>query len=165
MQINGTIILLYFIEILPRTVSKGSTRDEVLEVEQMVRDCAKIGDGFNVDEFCPNDGHYLHKFIHEPRVVIATDFHGNILGAVICGFSTLTRVPGSLYGAYFIIKKSERNKGIADALLDMVTEICKADNCDMMLFDVYSNNVVAKKWLEKTWFLNNWLNTTLWICC
>ena len=130
-------------------ILKGATRNEVLEVEQMVRNCAKIVDGFSVVEFCPNDGHFLHKFIHNPRVVIATDLHGNIQGAVFCGFSTLSRVPGSLYGAYFIVKKSERNKGIAEVLLDMVTEICKADNCDMMLFDVYSNNVIAKRWLEK----------------
>ena len=134
-------------------ILKGATRSEVQEVEQMVRNCAKIGDGFNLDEFCPDDGHFLHKFIHEPKVVIATDHHGNIKGAAICGYSTLSRIPGSLYGAYFIAKETERRKGIADALLEMVTEICKSDNCDTMILDVYCNNVVAKQWLDKRGFL------------
>ena len=66
-------------------------------MESMVRNCAKRGDGFNVDEFCPTDGHFLHKFIFEPKVVIATDYKDEIQGMAICGFSTLSRVPGSLW--------------------------------------------------------------------
>ena len=134
-------------------VLRGATKEEIPGVESMVRNCAKRGDGFNVDEFCPTDGHFLYKFIFEPRVVVATDFKNEIQGVAICGFSTLSGVPGSLYAAYFIVKKTERRKGIGTKLLQVVTEICRKENCDTMLFDVYNNNHVAMEWLTKQGFL------------
>ena len=132
---------------------KGPVRQELLEVEEMVKQCAKNGDGFNLDEFCPINGNFLHKFIIDPKVAIATDHHGSIKGAAICGFSTVPRVPGAVYSAYFIVKETERRKGIANALLDTVYEICKLDNCDTLLFDVYLNNSVAIAWLKKNGFV------------
>ena len=134
-------------------IIKGANPEEVKEVESMVRHCAQTGDGFGLDEFCPDDGHFLHKFIHEPRVVIATDSYGNVKAGAICGFSTLSRIPGSLYAAYFVVKKAERRKGISAALLKVVTEMCREKNCDVMFFDVYANNEVAKAWLTKHGFL------------
>ena len=134
-------------------VFKGASGEEILLVETMVRNCAKNGDGFNLDEFCPSDGRFLHKFIFEPKVVIAIDTEGEIQGAAICGFSTLSRVPGSLYAAYFIVKETERRKGIASKLMQIITEICQKENCNTMLFDVYSNNHVAMEWLTKQGFL------------
>ena len=131
---------------------RGATTEEVEEVEEMVRECARIGDGFNIDEFSPDDGHFLHKFILEPKVAIATNSNGTIKGAVICELSTVPRVPGALYSAYFIVKDSERRKGIGTALLQVVKEFCRKDNCDM-LFDVYLNNQVAIEWLKKNGFL------------
>ena len=59
----------------------------------MVRNCAKRGDGFNVDEFCPADGRFLHKFIFEPKVFIATVYKDEIQGVAVCGFSTLPKGP------------------------------------------------------------------------
>ena len=109
-------------------VFKGASREEILRVESMVRNCAMKGDGFNLDEFCPNNGRFLHKFIFKPTVVIATDSFGDIKGAAICGFSTLSRVPGSLYAAYFIVKETERRKGIASKLMQIATEICQKEN-------------------------------------
>ena len=70
---NGTIIDV-----------KGAKQEEIKQVEEMVRNCASNGDGFNLDEFCPNEGHFIHKFIREPKVVVATDQSGNIKGAAIC---------------------------------------------------------------------------------
>ena len=134
-------------------IVKGANLGQVREVENMVMHCAQTGDGFGLDEFCPNDGHFLHKFIHKPRVVIATDIHGNVKAGAICGFSTLSRIPGSLYAAYFVVKKAERRKGMGTALLNVVTEMCKENNCDIMFFDVYANNEVAKAWLTKHGFL------------
>ena len=132
---------------------KGANLQEVKEVESMVRHCAQTGDGFGLDEFCPDDGHFLHKFIHEPQVVIATDSHGNVKAGTICGFSTLSRISGSLFAAYFVVKKAERRKGIGTALLKVVTEMCSEKNCDVMFFDVYANNEIAKIWLTKHGFL------------
>ena len=82
----------------------------------MIRKLAKNGDGFNLDEFCSNDGHFLHKFIYEPRVVIATDCHGNTNGAVICGFSHLSIATGSLYSAYFAVEKNRKKKGNCNSI-------------------------------------------------
>ena len=148
--------------IQPRTVEakyhekitiKGATTVEVLQVENLVHGCAKDGDGFNLDEFCPNYGHFLHKFLHEPKVVIATDDHGNIKGAAICGFSALTRIPGSLYSAYFAVKRTDKRKGIATALLDVVCEMSRKQQCNLLLFDVFANNQVAIDWLHKQGFI------------
>ena len=131
---------------------RGANTDEIEEVEEMVRQCARMGDGFNIDEFSPEDGHFLHKFILEPKVAIATGSNGTIKGAVICGLSTVPRVPGALYSAYFIVKESERRKGIGAALFEVVKELCRKDDCDM-LFDVYLNNQDAIEWLKKNGFL------------
>ena len=149
-------------EILPRTVVtkhgkeihvKGANKHEIQEVEEMVKLCARYGDGFNLDEFCPKNGHFLHKFIIDPKVLVATDHHGSIKGAAICGFSAVPRVPGAVYAAYFIVKEQERRKGAGSALLNAVYEICKLDNCDTLLFDVYLNNSVAEAWLKKNGFV------------
>ena len=121
---------------------KGATRKDAQIVEEMVRYCAQSGEGFGLDEFCSDNGHFIHKLIHQPKVVIATDSFGDIKGTAICAFSTLSRVTDSLFSAYFIVKKSERRKGIATALLDMVTELSLKENCDAMLFDVYINKKV-----------------------
>ena len=148
--------------IQPRTVEaknhekitiKGATTMEVKEVENLIWRCAQNGDGFNFDEFCPNNGHFLHKFLHKPKVVIATDDHGSIKGAAIYGLSTLTRIPGSLYSAYFAVKRTDRRKGIATALLDIVCEMSRKQQCNMLLFDVFVNNHVAVNWLHKQGFI------------
>ena len=121
-------------------------------MEELVRTCAQNGDGFNLDEFCLNDGHFLHKFILEPKVVIATNAQKIITGAAIYGLSAMPRVPSALYSAYFIVKDSERRKGIGTALLEKVKSISQEEGCDM-LFDVYLNNQVAIDWLNKNGFL------------
>ena len=131
---------------------RGANTDETEEVEEMVRQCARTGDGFNIDEFSPEDGHFLHKFILEPKVAIATGSNGTIKGTVICGLSTVPRVPGALYSAYFLVKESERRKGIVAALLGVVKELCRKGHCDM-LFDVYLSNQVAIEWLRNNGFL------------
>ena len=64
-----------------------------------MRKCAQNGDGFNLDEFCADDGHFLHKFILEPKVVVATDVNGTIKRTTIYGLSAIPRVPGALYSA------------------------------------------------------------------
>ena len=89
---------------------KGADKQEVKVVENIISLAATYSDGFCLDEFCPEDGHFLHKFILDPKVVIATDRHGNIMGAAICGASGVTRVPGSLFSAYFIVQQSDREK-------------------------------------------------------
>ena len=131
---------------------RGASRQEIQEVEEWVRKCAQNGDGFNLDEFSADDGHFLHKFILEPKVVVATDVHGTIKGTAIYGLSAIPRVPGALYSAYFIVKESERRKGIGAALLERVKNICQEKGCDM-LFDVYLSNQVAIEWLRNNGFL------------
>ena len=132
---------------------KGADKQEVKVVENMIWLAARDGDGFCLDEFCPKDGHFLHKFILDPKVVIATDHHGNIMGAAICGASGVTRVPGSLFSAYFIVQQSERRKGIASKLLNVVCELCRKNHCDMLLFDIFANNQLAMEWLYKQGFV------------
>ena len=132
---------------------KGADRLEVEVVENLIWAAARDGDGFCLDEFCPEDGHFLHKFILEPTVVLATDHCGNVIGAAICGISGVTRVPGSLFAAYFIVQKSFRKKGVATALLDVVYELSMQNSCDMLLFDVFSNNLPAIEWLYKQGFV------------
>ena len=131
---------------------RGANRQEIQEVEEMARKCAQNGDGFNLDEFCAVDGHFLHKFILEPKVVVATDAQGTIKGAAIYGLSAIPRVPGALYSAYFIVKESERRKSIGTVLLEKVKNICQEEGCDMLL-DVYLNNQVAIEWLRNNGFL------------
>ena len=132
---------------------KGAKKEDVQIVEQMVHQCAQSGEGFGLDEFCPDNGHFIHRLIHQPKVVIATDSLGDIKGAAICGFSTLSRVTDSLYSAYFIVNKSDRRKGIATALLEMVTQLSLKENCDVILFDVYLNNQDGIAWLIKNGFM------------
>ena len=132
---------------------KGADRQEVEVVENMIWAAARDGDGFCLNEFCPKDGHFLHKFILEPTVVVATDHYGNVIGSAICGISGVTRVPGSLFAAYFIVQKSERRKGVATALLDVVCELSMKNGCDMLLFDVFANNPPAMEWLYKRGFV------------
>ena len=83
---------------------RGAKKDDVQIVEQMVHQCAQSGEGFGQDEFCPDNGHFIHRLIHPPNVVIVTDSLGDIKGAAICGFSKLSRVTDSLFSAYFIVK-------------------------------------------------------------
>ncbi len=118
----------------------------------MVRECAESGDGFNLDEFCPEHGHLLHKFIHQPRVLVATDIQGQISGAAIFGFSSLPRVVGSLYIAYFIVKPSQRRQGIATELLTVVSELAQQNGSDVLLFDVFANNSAGLNWLHSCGF-------------
>ena len=132
---------------------KGADKQEIKVVENMVWSAAWDGEGFCLDEFCPKDGHFLHKFILDLKVVIATDHHGNVMGAAICGASGVTRVPGSLFSAYFIVQQSERRKGIASMLLNVVCELCRKNYCDMLLFDVFANNQPAMEWLFKQGFV------------
>ena len=132
---------------------KGANAQEIQAVENMIWKTARDGNGFCLDEFCPTSGYFLHKFILDPKVVIATDYHGNLKGSAICGFSSLTRVPGSLFSAYFIVEKSERRKGIASELLNIVCELCRKNGCDMLLFDVFANNQPAMDWLFKQGFV------------
>ena len=142
-----------FIKNNEEIILTAANNQEMQKVETMIRDCARVGDGFNLDEFCPDDGHFLCKFILDPKVVIATCSHGNIKGAAVCGFSAVPRVPGAVYSAYFVVKETERRKGIANALLGMVYEMCKAENCNTLLFDVYLNNHVTIAWLKRNGFL------------
>ena len=119
----------------------------------MIWSAAKDGDGFCLDEFCPKDGNFLHKFILDPKVLVAIDHQGDIKGAAVCGFSSLTRVPGCLYAAYFFVTKDERRKGIATALLNSVCNISQTNHCDMLFLDVLSNNQPAMEWLYKQGFV------------
>ena len=57
---------------------EGASLEDIHVVESMIVGCATDGDGFCLDEFSPDDGHFLHKFIHEPRVLVATDSYGTI---------------------------------------------------------------------------------------
>ena len=132
---------------------RGANAREIHAVEKIIWTTARDGDGFCLDEFCPTNGHFLHKFILDPKLVIATDYHGNIKGSAICGFSNLTRVPGSLFSAYFMVQKSKRRNGIASELLNVVCELSRKNNCDMLLLDVFANNQPAMEWLFKQGFV------------
>ena len=132
---------------------RGANAREIQAIENNIWTAARDGDGFCLDEFCPTNGHFLHKFILDPKVVIATDYHGNLKGSALCGFSSLTRVPGSLFSAYFIIQKSERRKGIASELLKVVCELSRKNSCDILLFDVFANNQPTMEWLFKQGFV------------
>ena len=136
---NITTLQPFDSQLQPRIISlrdgseiriKGADKQEIKVVENMIWLAARDGDGFCLDEFCPKDCHFLHKFILDPKV-IATDHHGNVMGAAICGASGVTRVPGSLFAAYFIVQQSERRKGIASMLLNVVCELCRKNYCDM----------------------------------
>ncbi len=115
-------------------------------VEHMIRNCAAEADGFGIDEFKP-DGHFNHRLMHEPKVLIAVDTENNILGAVLYGYSNLSRVPGSIYSAYFIVKKEQKRKGIGTLLLNAVCDVSENIGCDTLVFDVYINNQTAITWL------------------
>ena len=65
---------------------KGADKQEIKAVENMIWLAAWDGEGFCLDEFCPEDGHFLHKFILDPKVVIATDHHGNVAHATLFAF-------------------------------------------------------------------------------
>ena len=64
---------------------------------------------------------------------------------------------GMLYSGLSVnlnhLKKSERRKGIATALLETVTQLAFKENCDVMLFDVYFNNQDGIAWLIKNGFM------------
>ena len=132
---------------------RGANNVEAERVEELIRQCAESGDGFNIDEFCPEDGHFLHKFIHQPRVIVATDIQDEIRGAAIFGFSELSRFPGSLFGAYFVVREGDRRKGIGGELLKTVEEFCQQENCDTLFFDVFTNNHAGILFLKKYQFL------------
>ncbi len=130
-------------------VLRGAYEGEIGVVEQLVRECAEAGEGFNMDEFSSTDGHFLHKFILEPHVFVAVDSNREIKGFDIHGFSGLTRVQDSLYTAYFFVLKSERRQGIASELFAMVYDMAKQKGCQAILFDVYINNQVTIQWLMR----------------
>ncbi len=132
---------------------KGATQSEAQEVENLIFASAQKGDGFNRDEFCPKNGHFLHTFLQDPKTLVAVDKNGAVRGAAVCGFSTLARTAKSLFGAYFVVKGSDRRQGIGSGLLEAVTELCKKENCGMLLFDVFHNNNVALQFLKKHGFL------------
>ena len=133
---------------------RGGNQKDLEKVEQMIRQCAESGDGFNIDEFCPDTGHFLHKFIYQPRVLVAIDNQGSIRGAAIFGFSDISRLPGSLFGAYFVVNEGDRRKGIGSELLRAVEEVSKEENCDTLFFDVFLNNHVGISFLKKHHFLS-----------
>ncbi len=120
-------------------------------VEHMIRQCAERAEGFGIDEFKP-DGHFLHRLLYEPKVLLAVDNNDRILGASIYGYSNLSRVPGSIFGSYFIVKKEHRRKGIRTLLLKAVCDISTEIQCDTLVFDVYINNHGAITWLNKAGF-------------
>ncbi len=120
-------------------------------VEHMIRQCAERGEGFAIDEFKP-DGHYLHRLLYEPRVLLVVDNNQRILGASIYGYSNLSRVPGSIFGAYFIVEKEHRRRGIGTLLLKAVCDISTEMQCDTLVFDVFINNHGAITWLNKAGF-------------
>ncbi len=133
---------------------RGARDEEVDKVEQIVRQCAESGDGFNIDEFCPDNGHFLHKFIHQPKTVVVVDqSESEIKAAGIFGFSEVSRLPGSLYTAYFIVKKEDRRKGIGTQLLRTVEQVAKKEKCDTLLIDVFINNQAGISFLKKHLFL------------
>ena len=131
----------------------ADNKEEVLKAEQMIRQCAKSGDGFNIDEFCSEDGHFLHKFIFQPKVLVAADSRNNIIGAAIFGLSLLSRLPGSLFGAYFVVDEGNRRKGIGSELLKTIEELSKQEKCDTLMFDLFLNNYSGISFLMKHQFL------------
>ncbi len=133
---------------------RGGNQKDLEKVEQMIRQCAESGDGFNIDEFCPEDGHFLHKFIHQPKVIVAAGNQGQILAAAIYGFSALTRVKGATFTAYFVVQPKYRRKGIASQLLKKIYQICHENKCKMLLFDIYITNQVAMAWLTREGFFS-----------
>ena len=132
-------------------LNEPNGKEDMNTIEHMIRGCAAEADGFGIDEFKP-DGHFNHRLMHEPKVLLARDMDGNFLGAAIYGFSNLSRVPGSIFGAYFIVKKEARRKGVATLLLDAVCDISQEMHCDTLVFDVYINNQPAIQWLYKSGF-------------
>ncbi len=124
---------------------------EIDAVEHLIRNCAAQGEGFGIDEF-KSDGHFNHRLMHEAKVLLAMDPEKNILGTAIYGFSSLSRVPGSIFSAYFIVKKEHRRKGIGSLLLNAVCDISERMSCDTLVFDVYINNHGAITWLNKAGF-------------
>ncbi len=132
-------------------ILKAPEIQDMDSVEHLIRDCAAQAEGFGIDEFKP-DGHFNHRLMHEPKVLLAKDTADNFLGAAIYGFSNLSRVPGSIFGAYFIVKKEHRQKGIGTLLLNAVCDISELMGCDTLVFDVYINNHSAITWLYKAGF-------------
>ncbi len=120
-------------------------------VEHLIRDNAAQAQGFGIDEFKP-DGHFNHRLIHDPKVLLVKDTAGNFLGATIYGYSNLSRIPGSIFSAYFTVKKEHQRKGIATLLLNAVSDISDSIGCDTLVFDVYMNNYSAMGLLYKAGF-------------
>ncbi len=117
-------------------------------VEDFIREAAETGDGFSLDEFCPQNGTFLHKFIRDAQALVATDPSGVVQGVAVCGYSGVCRQQGAVIAAYFVVKATHRRKGVGTSLLDAVTEVCVRAKCDTLLFDVYLNNPGAIDFLK-----------------
>ncbi len=117
----------------------------------MIRGFASEGRGFGVDEFKP-DGHFLHRLLHQPKVLLVTNHSNDLLGAVIYGYSNVQKVHGQILGSYVIVKKEHQRNGIGSLLLNSVSDIAINMKCNSLLFDVYVNNHAAITWLYKSGF-------------
>ncbi len=131
---------------------RGADPAKIQIVEDMIREAAETGDGFNLDEFCPQNGNFLHKFIRDPRVLVAME-NDDVIGAAVCGESSLARTSGSLYTAYFLVNRKYRRRGVASTLLNVVSDVARKRGFVILFLDVYANNAVALQWLLGSGFV------------
>ncbi len=135
-----------------KAVIKAADTTEIPTIEEMIRHSAINADGFAVDEF-DEDGSFNHRLLHKPKAIVLKDSSSKILGAAVYGFSKLSRVPGSIFGSYFLVEKEKRRMGIGTLLLNTVTSIAKEVQCSTLVFDVYIDNHHAITWLNKYGFI------------
>lgn len=112
-------------------------KEELLEVEKLMRDSAEEGRDFAVDEFNDN-GFFAARLLRTADRVVAENASGEIIGAAVLGPSAYTRSPVSLLAQqYMAIKKKEHYQAVGNALLQYGMPLFKNQGYKGVLSDVY----------------------------
>ena len=112
-----------------------ANREELIEIEHMIRDAAEKGEGFGMDEFNPS-GLQCRRFLKTSKAYVVKNQAGVTLGGGIYGESAFSRNKGLLATSYIVVKEEHRKCNIATEVLNHFMDMARADGYGHYLQDV-----------------------------
>ena len=120
----------------------------------MVRQAARNGDGFALDEFTP-EGHLNRRLLWDSNMLVAKEpSTGSVVAAAIFGRSALCRSPNTpQVGGQLIVHPDFQGKGVGSAFLKYCIEQAEKVGYKGILTDTFVTSEIAFRLATKSKFL------------
>ena len=126
--------------------------NEYITIEEMIRQSAREGRGFGLDEFTET-GLFNRKLLRNSHAVVARlEPGGAPVGVTVSGTSAVCRVENKLMNGYIVISPSFRGKSVGTALMKTLVNVAKSLGYEGMLIDVYQTESRTISWSKKLGF-------------